>query len=290
MNFVLNSLVIAGLPALLAGILWLLGGQFRTLHLWLSTLAVGGGMTLIYFLMLGSPQMPPIDAQSWVFWLGFGLMPLGWLISITPAYRWVAGWVLLLTLPWVFVMLFTPIIRSEHWSLTVGIAWILVFGVELTILAYAVPLSESHLSGWQMAFLLAMLGGISAGIMFYGAKSASFAQMAGSLGAVVGIGVPLGLWMRAFRVGRGAIALAVLLYGVIWALGFAYASLPGAYLAVFPLCMMALIVPATPLARGWSPAMRFLVLLVALLVLGGGAVGVSYQAYMSASAGYDYSY
>lgn len=290
MNFVLNSLLIAGLPALLAGILWLLGGRFRTAHLWLSTLAVGGGMTLIYFLMLGSPQMPPIDAQAWVFWLGLGLMPLGWIVGITPAYRWVAGWVLLLTLPWGFVMLFTPLMRTEYWSLTVGVAWILAFGIGLAILAYAVPLSESHLSGWQMALLLAMFGGISAGMMFYGAKSASFAQMAGSLGAVAGIGVPIGLWMRAFQVGRGAIALAVLLYGVIWALGFAYASLPGTYLAVFPLCMVALIVPSTPLARHWSPATRFLVPLVALLVLGGGAVGTSYQSYMSAGAGYDYGY
>ncbi len=288
MNFVLNNLLITGLPALLAGVLWLVGGRLPRAHGWLSALAVGLGMGLVYWLVLGKPAFPPTDAQEWVFWLALGLIPLGWLVGIAPAYRWVAGWGLVLVLPWVFVLLFVPLMQSEYWALPVGIAWILVFGVGLTVLTVVASSAEERLVGWQTAFLVALIGGVSAGVLFYGAKSASFAQMAGSLGAMVGIGVPLGWVMRSFRVGRGAVALAVILYGILWALGFAYASLQALYLLAFALCVLALAIPFSPIGSRLNPAMRFVVPLVLILLVGGTAVGLSYQAYMAASSEYTY--
>lgn len=288
MNFALNNLLITGLPALLAGVLWLVGGRLPRAHGWLSALAVGLGMGLVYWLMLGKPAFPPSDAQEWVFWLALGLIPLGWLAGIAPAYRWVAGWGLALVMPWVFVLLFSPLMQSEYWALSVGAAWILVFGVGLAALTLAAASAEERLAGWQTAFLVALIGGVSAGVLFYGAKSASFAQMAGSLGAIMGLGVPIGWVMRSFRVGRGAIAVAVMLYGVLWALGFAYASLQAPYLLAFALCVLALAIPATPFGSRLKPTMRFVLPLICILLVGGAAVGVSYQAYMAAATDYYY--
>lgn len=283
MNFVLTSLLNAGLPALFAGVLWFLGGRFPRAHLWLSAVAVGGGTMLAYYLALGKPPFPTTDAQEWVFWYALGLIPLGWLMVIAAPYRWVGGWGLVLVLLWLFVWLFIPLMRSEYWSLTIGMTWILVFGVGLAVMALGVASAEARLSGWQMAFLLALFGGVSAGMMLYGAKSSSFAQLAGALGLVMGIAVPVGWGMRSFRVGQGAVAMGVVLYGLLWAIGFAYGRLQAPYLAVFALCMLAIALGG----RG-APKWRFVVPLLLILLIGGGAVGMSYQAYMSASAGYGY--
>jgi hypothetical protein len=287
-NFVLNNLLITGLPAVLAGVLWLVGGRLPRAHGWLSAPAVGLGMGLVYWLMLGKPAFPPTDAQEWVFWLALGLIPLGWLAGIAPAYRWVAGWGLVLVMPWVFVLLFSPLMRTEYWALSVGVVWILVFGVGLAILTLVAAPAEERLAGWQTAFLLALIGGVSAGVLFYGAKSASFAQMGGSLGAIVGIGVPIGWVMRSFRLGRGAIAVAVMLYGILWALGFAYASLQAPYLLAFALCVLTLAIPVSPIGRRLNPTMRFVLPLIGILLVGGAAVGLSYQAYMAAGSAYYY--
>jgi len=94
--------------------------------------------------------------------------------------------------------------------------------------------------------------------------------------------------MRSFRLGRGAIAVAVMLYGILWALGFAYASLQAPYLLAFALCVLTLAIPVSPIGRRLNPTMRFVLPLIGILLVGGAAVGLSYQAYMAAGSAYYY--
>jgi hypothetical protein len=110
--------------------------------------------------------------------------------------------------------------ESGFWSLTMGVAYIVGFALATWLLmTLTAPLGEER--GLATPFLIALLGGVSAGVLFYGAKSASLAQLSGTLGAVVGVGVPLA-FLRGFTIGRGAVALAILLFMSLWttALGF----------------------------------------------------------------------
>lgn len=288
MTVVLNSLFAAGLSALVAGVFWLAGWRFRRTFLWFSPLGIGAGFALLYWLTLGRPELRPTDATQWLFWYALLLVPLGWLAGIRGELRWLWGWALLLGLPWLYLVLFLPLIQNGYWNLTVGVAWVLVFGVGSALLAWWTAPQGEESPAISSAFLLAMLGGVSAGVLFYNAKSSSLAQLAGLLGTTVGVGVVLGLFWRKFLLGRGAVSMATLLYSLLWAVGFAYGNLSAPMLGILALATLSLGLPYTPLGRRWSPLVRFLVPLLVLLILGGGAVGVSFQAYMASAGDYPY--
>lgn len=288
MTVILNSVLAAGLSALVAGIFWLVGWRFRRAFLWFSALAIGVAFPLLYWLTLGKPELPPTDATHWLFWYALLLVPLGWLAGIRGELRWLGGWALLLGLPWLYLVLFLPLIQNGYWSLTVGVAWVLAFGIGSTLLAWWVAPQGEEAPGISSAFLLAMLGGVSAGVLFYNAKSSSLAQLAGLLGTTVGVGVILGLLWRNFRLGRGAVMIATVLYSLLWAVGFAYGNLSAPMLGILALSTLSLGLPYTPLGLRWSPLVRFLVPLLVLVLFGGGAVAVSFQAYMASAGDYPY--
>jgi hypothetical protein len=129
---------------------------------------------------------------------------------------------------------------------------------------------------------------MSAGVLFYGAKSASLAQLSGTLGAVVGVGVLLA-FLSGFAVGRGAIALTMFLYLSLWTTAFGFAQLTLAQLAVLYLLALTPAVRLLPALQRQSPAVRFALPLAIVLVVGGAAVGMSYSAYMAQGSDY-YSY
>ena len=287
MSVVFESMLTAGLAALAAGVFWLLGWRLRRAHALLSALGVSVGFAVLYWRVQGRPDFPPIDATQWVFWHALLALPLGWLAGIAPAYRWVWVWGALLGVLWLFVPPFRPLMESGFWSLTVGVAYIVGFALATWLLmTLTAPLGEER--GLATPFLIALLGGVSAGVLFYGAKSASLAQLSGTLGAVVGVGVPMA-FLRGFTIGRGAVALAMVLFMSLWTTALGFAQLTLGQLVVLYLLALTPALRLLPAMQRLSPAVRFALPLAIVLVVGGAVVGVTYRAYMAQSGDY-YSY
>ncbi len=87
MSLIFNSLLTAGLSAVVAGVLWLAGWRSRRAFLWLSPVAISVGFLFLYWRTLGKPELPPIDATQWLFWYALVLVPLGWLMGIRGELR-----------------------------------------------------------------------------------------------------------------------------------------------------------------------------------------------------------
>lgn len=288
MSVVLQSLWTAGLASVAAAVFWLLGWRLRRAHLWLSALGLTVGFTILYARILGRPDFPPIDATQWAFWLAWLGLPLGWLAGIGAAYRWVWAWGALLGALWLFVLPFRPLIESGFWTPTVGVAYIVGFGVAAWLLmTLSAPLGDE--SGAPAPLLIALLGAVSAGMLFYGGKSASLAQLSGTLGAVVGVGVLIGLLLSRFTLGRGAVALTMMQFVLLWATAHGFASLTLGQLALLYLLALAPALYALPALQRQPARARLIVPLMILLVIGGGTVGMQYRAYTTQSGDY-YSY
>lgn len=287
MNVVIESALTAGLASVVAGVFWLLGWRLRRAHTLLSALGVSVGFVVLYWRVQGRPDFPPIDATQWVFWHALLALPIGWLAGIAPAYRWVWVWGALLGVLWLFVLPFRPLLESGFWSLTAGVGYIVGFALATWLLmTLTAPLGDMR--GVATPFLIALIGGVSAGVLFYGAKSASLAQLSGTLGGVVGIGVLLA-FLRGFTIGRGAIALTMFLYLSLWTTAFGFAQLTLGQLVVLSLLALTPAIMLLPAMQRMSPAVRYGLPLAIVLVVGGATVGMSYSAYMAQSGDY-YSY
>ena len=287
MSVVLESALTAGLASLAVGAFWLLGWQLRRAEALLSALGISAGFAVLYWRVQGRPDFPPIDATQWVFWHALLAVPIGWLAGIAPANRWVWVWGTLLGVLWLMVLPFRPLLESGFWSLTAGVGYILGFALSTWLLiTLTAPLGAER--GLATPVLIALLGGVSAGVLFYGAKSASLAQLSGTLGAVVGVGAPLAL-LRNFAIGRGAVVVAMLLFMSLWATALGFAQLTLGQLAVLYLLALTPALRLLPALQRQSPAVQFALPLATLLVVGGAVVGMTYSAYMAQSGNY-YSY
>lgn len=289
MNLVLHGFLAAGVPALLAGILWLAGcfpplQRFRWLF---SALAVGAGYLLAHLWILGRPPFPPVDAQQWLFYFALVGIALGWLTDRLDS-RWLQGAILLMVLGGLMVVGLKSLIQSGYWSLAGGTGAIVGLTLAVWLLiVLVIPLGKRE-QGASLPFLLAGLGGLSAGVLFY-SKSASLAQLAGSLGAVIGIGVPIGWFWREFRLGRGAVSLYLMMLAFLWVFTLGYAELRLPHLAMLFLGGLSLALGELPALRRQPSALRFVIRFLVLLVLVGIPFELTYQAYMAAS-GTPYSY
>lgn len=285
MNVVIDSAITAVLAALTAGVFWLLGWRLRRAQWLLAPLGVSLGFAVLYWRVQGRPDFPPLDATHWAFWHALFAVPLGWLAGIGAAYRWVWVWGALLGVLWLFVLPFYSLVGG-FWNYTVGVAYILIFALGTWLLmTLTAPLGDEP--GIAVPFLIATLGGVSAGLLFYDGKIASAAQLAGTLGGVMGFGVVLAL-LRGFTLGRGAVALAMFLFMLLWTLALGFADLAPGTLALLYLLAFAPALRLLPGMRRQSPLVRFAVPLLVLVIVGGGAVGVAYSAYMAQGSGYGY--
>ncbi|MCS7066723.1 MAG: hypothetical protein NZL85_10700 [Fimbriimonadales bacterium] len=217
MSVVIQAALTAGVPALLAGLIWLVGcvPPLRCCRWLLSSLAVGAGYLLAHGLISRVPSFPPTDAPQWLFYFAPMGILLGWLAEIPPPYRWLWSAVALMLLSWMMVLGWQPLLESGYTTPVSVIQVIVILTVATWLLMTLVAPNGEQEKGAELPFLLATLGGLSAGLIFYN-KSASLGQLAGSLGAVVGIGVPLGWILRSFRLGRGAVSLALMLMALLW--------------------------------------------------------------------------
>ncbi len=287
MSVVIESALTAGLASLAAGVFWLLGWRLRRAHALMSALGVSVGFLVLFWRVQGRPDFPPIDATQWVFWHALFVLPLGWLAGIGASYRWVWVWGALLGVLWLFVPPFRPLLESGFWQMPVGVGYIVGFALATWLLmTLSAPLGEER--GLATPFLIALLGGVSAGVLFYGGKSASLAQLSGTLGAVVGVGVPLA-FLRGFAIGRGAVAVAMFLFMLLWTTAFGFANLTLGQLALLYLLALTPALRMLPFAQRWSPVARFALPAAILLLVGGAFVGMTYSAYMAQSGDY-YSY
>ncbi|MCX7924899.1 MAG: hypothetical protein N2554_03690, partial [Fimbriimonadales bacterium] len=226
---------------------------------------------------------PPLDATDWVFWHAVFALPLGWLAGISAAYRWVWVWGALLGALWLLIPPFLSLVGG-FWSYQVGIAYCVSFALGTWFLM-TLSAAAGDEPGIATPFLIATLGGVSAGLLFYGAKSASLAQLSGTLGAAVGVGVVLAL-LRGFTIGRGAMALTLFLYMSIWTTALGFANLKPGQLLLLYLLAFTPALRLLPALKRQSPLVRFALPLLILVVVGGAAVGLAYNAYMAQGGDY----
>lgn len=287
MSVIVSSALTAGLAALVAGVCWLLGWRLRRAAPWLSALGVSLGFVVLYWRVLGRPDFPPIDATQWAFWHALLGLPIGWLAALPATYRWVWAWVALLGVLWLFVLPFYPLLGG-YWGYTVGVAYILTFALATWVLLLLTA-SAGEVQGFATPLLIATLGGVSAGVLFYGGKSASLAQLSGTLGAMVGVGVLLGLSLRGFTLGRGAVTLTMFLFMLLWTLALGFASLTLGQLVLLYLLALTPALQLLPPVQRLLPALQVALPMAVLIVIGGAAVWLAYSAYMAQGADY-YSY
>jgi len=287
----LRAALEAGVPAFAAGFIWLLSGRIRSLHRFgwlLSPLAIGAGYLVAHILLnRGVPPFPPTDSIHWLFYFALLGIGLGWLAELPADYRWLWGSLGLLWLGWLMVLGFKPLLESGYWAPWSGARIILLLTLAAWLLMVLVaPIGEQE-RGAGLPFLLATLGGLSAGLIFYN-KSALLGQLAGSLGAVLGMGVLMSWVMRGFQLGRGAVALALLLMALLWSMAYGYAELPAHFLALLYLTGVSLgISRLKPLTR-LHPIALFTLRLLLLLLLTGIPLLLSYQTYMARQQEYPY--
>ncbi len=290
MSVVLQAVIAAGVPALLAGVLWWLSGRIAPLSRYrglLSPLAVGGGYLLTHILISGLPPFPPSDATHWLFYFAIMGIVLGWLAEVPADYRWLWGAIVLLMLGGLMVLCLKPLMQSGYWTPVSGARIIVLLTLATWLMMVLVAPNGSMERGAALPFLLGALGGLSAGLIFYN-KSASLGQLAGSLGAVVGVGMLVGWLMRDFQMGRGAVSGALMLFAMLWAMAYGYAELPAKYLALLYLAGLSLALSRLkPLAR-LHPGVQFSIRLLLLLLLAGIPLLLSYQAYMASQSEYLY--
>ncbi|MCX7992644.1 MAG: hypothetical protein N2651_03130 [Fimbriimonadales bacterium] len=280
MSVVIESTLTAGLAALAAGVFWLLGWRLRRAHIWLAPLGVSVGFAVLFWRVQGRPDFPPLDATHWAFWHALFALPLGWLAGIGASYRWVWVWGALLGALWLLVPPLYPLMQSGYWSNMAGVAYIMAFALATWLLmTLSAPVGDE--AGAAVPFLLATVGGISAGVLFYGAKSASLAQLSGTLGGTIGLGVVFGLALRRFHLGRGAIALTVFLFMSLWTTALGFANLTLGQLTLLYLLAFAPALRLLPALKRQSPAIRFALPLVILILVGGTVVWLQYNAYMA---------
>lgn len=285
MNVVIDSAITAVLAALTAGVFWLLGWRLRRARLWLSPLGVSLGFAVLYWRVQGAPEFPPLDATHWAFWLALFALPLGWLADIGAAYRWVWVWGTLLGVLWLFVLPFYSLMGG-FWSYTAGVAYILSFALGTWLLmTLTAPLGDEP--GLAVPFLIATLGGVSAGLLFYDGKIASAAQLSGTLGAMMGFGMGFALF-RGFTLGRGAVSLAMFLFMLFWTLALGFADLTPGTLALLYMLALTLALRLLPGLQRQPPIVRFAIPLLILVVIGGGAVWFAYSAYMAQGSSFSY--
>ncbi|MEN3001486.1 MAG: hypothetical protein ABDI19_06545 [Armatimonadota bacterium] len=290
MSVVIQAVVAAGAPALLAGVLWLLGGCLAPLtpYRWLlSPLAVGAGYVLAHILIVGAPSFPPADATHWLPYFALVGLVLGWLAEVPRDYRWLWSALTLLLLGWLMTLGLKPLIQSGYWQPTTGVTIIVALTLATWLLMVLGAPSGEVEQDAGLPFLLATLGGLSAGLIFYN-KSASLGQLAGSLGATIGIGVPLGWLLREFRLGRGAVSLALMLMAFLWAMAYGYAELPTYALALLYVAGASLALSRWQWLASWHPIGRFALRLALLLLIAGIPLWQSYQAYMASASEYPY--
>lgn len=290
MSVWLQAGINAGVPALVAGFVWLLSGRIRLLQCFgwlLSPLAVGAGYLMAHVLIGGIPPFPPTDSTHWLFYFALLGVGLGWLAALPADYRWFWSALGLLLLSWLMVLGFKPLIESGYWASWSGARIILMLTLATWLLMVLVaPVGEQE-QGAGLPFLLATLGGISAGLIFYN-KSALLGQLAGSLGAVLGMGVPISWVVRRFRLGYGAVALALMLMAMLWALAYGYAELPAHYLALLYLTGVSLAVSRLKPLMRLNPIALFTLRLLLVLLLAGIPLLLSYQSYMAQQQEYPY--
>jgi hypothetical protein len=277
-------------PAFAAGFIWLLSGRIRSLHRFgwlLSPLAIGAGYLVAHILISGVPPFPPTDSIHWLFYFALLAIGLGWLAELPADYRWLWGSLGLLLLGWLMVLGFKPLLESGYWAPWSGAQIILLLTLATWLLIVLVaPVGEQE-RGAGLPFLLATLGGLSAGLIFYN-KSALLGQLAGSLGTVLGMGVLMSWIMRGFQLGRGAVALALLLMALLWSMAYGYAELPAHSLALLYLTGVSLAISCLkPLTR-LNPIALFTLRLLLLLLLTGIPLLLSYQTYMARQQEYPY--
>jgi hypothetical protein len=287
----LRAALEAGVPAFVAGFIWLLSGRIRSLHRFgwlLSPLAIGAGYLVAHILLnRGVPPFPPTDSTHWLFYFALLGIGLGWLAELPADYRWLWGSLGLLSLGWLMVLGFKPLLESGYWAPWSGARIILLLTLATWLLmVLAAPMGEQE-RGAGLPFLLATLGGLSAGLIFYN-KSALLGQLAGSLGAVLGMGVLMSWVMRGFQLGRGAVALALLLMALLWSMTYGYAELPAHFLALLYLTGVSLGISRLKSLTRLHPITLFTLRLLLLLLLTGIPLLLSYQTYMARQQEYPY--
>jgi hypothetical protein len=268
------------LPALIAGVLLLLGGR-GTSHAGrprplLGALAIGIGYLVAHTMRIGVPPVPfgttQVPARDWIAWIVVGAIVLAPIRAIPRLERWSGPLYLALFSVLIFKLVLGNAVASDMGGLLVRLAltvalytgWNLLERLSLRSTGPALPVG-----------LIVAGSGIAASLLFSNAELP--AQMCGAVCAGLGAAAVVGTMDKGFRLPIGALAVAVIVFAGNLVLGSVY-DLPRASAALLALALLA------PWASEWgklasmTPTRRALVSAVAAAIPAAIAVAVAHAA------------
>jgi hypothetical protein len=191
---------------------------------WVGPAAVAAGFVAGYALLLGWPELPPLDAIDWLFFVTPALAVVGlWQVwrEVDLAGRATS---IIVVLGAVLLLVAWPVVTSDHrWAhsarLELQIASVMAIAalVPLDALAYRVSAARLY------TILLAMAGPAAITLLLSGSQR--IGQIGGLLAACAAGGLAASLLLGRAAVARGTIVVfGVLLAGLVWC-GRLYAEL-----------------------------------------------------------------
>ncbi len=274
-------------PALIAGIVWLVAGR-----LWhrpaAPTLVFGGALAMAisffagHVALVGQPPFPPATA---LHSLVFAALVVGVVGSAESIWRlhWATRWPIraLLALGvawWQFNTL------AEHsWNTTQTIGWITTITLTICVVWDALDTYANRHTGIATPLLMWLFACATSVALVFGA-SAMMGQLAGCVAAACGAAVVLALWAHPFPLDRGAAGVfAFILSGLLWQ-GYFYAELPLLSTALLIAAPVAVFAVDARIPANGNTRTRLIAVFGSMLILTGIAIGIAYTEYRTAAA------
>ncbi len=275
------------IPALVAGLVWLLAGQ-----LWkrpaAPSLVYGGAvaMAISFFAghvaLVGQPPFPPTTA---IHSLVYAALIVGVVGSAESIWRshWAPRWGIRLVLAcgaawWQFTSL------AEHsWNTGQTIGWLTTITLTICIAWDALDSFANRHTGFATPLLMWGFACATSIALVFGA-SAMMGQLAGCVAAACGAAIVLALWSRALPLDRGAVGVfVVILLGLLWQ-GYFFAALPLTSTALLIAAPVAIFTLDARMPERIVSAKRMIPVFGSLITITGIAIWFAFAAYQTVAS------
>ena len=276
------------LPALIAGVLLLLGGRGTRLagrpRPFLGALAIGAGYLVAHWMIVGEIFVPPSGERvpapvDWLAWIVLGVIVLALLRGWPDRARWIGSMYIVL-----FSLLVSHLIVGSALDDDVaGHFGRAALAAALVVVWYALERLALKSSGPALPFAL-LVAGSGIAVCSLSSHVAVFAQLTGAVCSALGAALLLGVLDKAFRLPIGAVAVTVVVYAAAIVQAWIY-GLPPLAAVLLVVSVVAAWVSETGKLAHASPVKRALIAAGAAAVPAAIAVALTRAAFHSGASG-----
>lgn len=274
------------LPALIAGVLLLLGGRGTPLagkpRPFIGALAIGTGYLVCHVMRVGMPPAPfgttQVPARDWIAWLVLGAIVLAPIRLVPSLQRWSGPLYLALFSVLVFRVVLGNAIGTDFRSMMVRLA--------LTVLLYVVWNVLERLAQRSTGPALPVgliVAGSGVALCAFFTSSELLAQQCGAVCAGLSAAAAIGLLDKEFRLPVGALAVALLVFSGALVISAVY-GLSAIAVVLLVVAFLAPCISQMGKASALPPLRRAFVALIASGIPAAVAVFIAHAASAAADA------